>query len=137
MAIGHRLYPMPCMALIDPGQYRSRPSGLCRGGVPGAIFTGGQTGPLAEGAKEYAGFGVAQQQGNFGGGQAVFAQVLFGQLAAGVSEQLLVTAAFFGEAPLQGALAQVQLARDLATIRFAMRQLLAEQADDPGTQAGA
>src|SRR5690606_35041319 len=77
-------------------------------GLPGAVFARSQARPLAEGAEEHAGFGVAEQQGDFRRGQASITQMLFGQLPARIGQQLLVTAVLFGQASLQGAFAEVE-----------------------------
>ena len=61
--------------------------------------------------------------------------MLFGQLLARVTEQLLVVAAFLCQTPLQGALTEVQAPRQFAAIGFAARQLLAQQGHHPCTQA--
>lgn len=96
-----------------------------------AVLARRQAGPLAEGTEEHTGFGVAQQQGDFRRWQAAVAQVLLGQLAACVGQQLRVAAALFGQPALQGAFAQVQLTGQFCAIGLAMRQLFAELADNP------
>lgn len=74
---------------------------------------GRAAGPASEGAGEGAGFGIADQQGDFRHGVVRVRDVRQGEFPAHVFDQRRVFDAMVLEAPLQGTSAQVQLLADL------------------------
>ena len=87
-----------------------------------AVLPGREIEPALAGAEEAALVGEAEQVGRLGERQVQPAEVLLGELAAGVVQQLDERCRFLLQAPLQRALAHAQLAGDFVAPRLAVRQ---------------
>lgn len=93
---------------------------------PCPVFARRGVEPAAEGPEKIAWVGKPQQIGDLQQRHARLRQVLLGQFTTGVLKQTLETGALFLQAPLQGALRQVQRLRHHVTLGLALGQQSAQ-----------
>src|SRR5262245_22396474 len=102
-----------------------------------AVLPGRNVEPALAGTEEAALVVEAEQVGRLGQRELETAEILLGELAACVVQQLHKRGRFILQAPLQRALAHAQLSGDLVAPRFAVRQPADDHLPRPIADQGA